>query len=503
MNSRQRFVAPPPAVGLPPAVDLPPAASPLTSQYRTLALTLGDTIGSGERSFAHAATILEQIEKLHSVLAAMQIDAEAMLHDAADSVIGIDSESGELPGGLRSHRSDRIDDRWVSRLEVAAAEFAPLAGISRRTAQSQIADSVAARKSCAPALAALGRCEISARHLAILQYEASRAELNYEQLAQVQAVVLRRPHRMHSVFRQQVRKAIAAVLGSWDFRATRKKSAEQRYFRVEIDGDVAYLSGLVGATEGAAIRETLKQCAKTATPEDPRTHTQKEADTLVALVIGPGAFHRPHTEHWALFDDDGRYLNTRTDESNAVADIVNDIRDLAEQINITIPRVPQSLISISLPVQLLDEANCRGAQIRLASGHLVALGHALLDSRHIIDAELMQMILNDARWRRVVTDPVTHQVLDVGTMVYRPPEGMKRRVRERDQRCQWVGCGRAAEHCDIDHVVPAAVGGSTADHNLQCLCRAHHRLKHQTTWRQSTNADGDRTWISPTNRCYV
>ncbi|MEO6956449.1 MAG: HNH endonuclease [Antricoccus sp.] len=478
-------------------------AGPLTNQYRNRAATLCDTMNSADRNFVHAVTILEQIEKLQAVLAAVQIEAEGMLHDTAGSVIGIDSESSEVPGGLRSHRSDRIDDRWVTRLEVAAAEFAPLAGISRRTAQLQIADAVAARQSCPQALAMLGRSEISAQHLSILQCEASRAELTGEQLRQVQVRVLVQPHRMRSVFRQQVRKAIAAVLGSWNFRATRKKTAAQRYFRVEIDGDMAYLSGLVGATEGAAIRETLKECAKTAAPEDPRTHTQKEADTLVALVIGPGAFHRLHTEHWALFDDDGRYLNTRTDESNDVADIVNDIRDLAAQINITIPRVPQSLISISLPVQLVDESNCLGAHIRLPSGHLVALGDALLDSRHIIDAELMQMILTDARWRRIVADAVGGQVLDVGTTVYRAPEAMKRRVRERDQRCQWVGCSRAAEQCDIDHVVPAAVGGSTADHNLQCLCRAHHRLKHQTTWRQSTVADGSRVWTSPTDRCYV
>ena len=46
---------------------------------------------------------------------------------------------------------------------------------------------------------------------------------------------------------------------------------------------------------------------------------------------------------------------------------------------------------------------------------------------------------------------------------------------------------------DLDHVEPHrddGTGGSTADANLACLCREHHRIKHQTGWRAEIRANG-------------
>lgn len=64
------------------------------------------------------------------------------------------------------------------------------------------------------------------------------------------------------------------------------------------------------------------------------------------------------------------------------------------------------------------------------------------------------------------------------------PKGWHRiraRILKRDGRvCQWpLGtggiCGEAAT--DVDHIVPAALGGGDEDSNLESLCRWHHNQK--------------------------
>ena len=85
---------------------------------------------------------------------------------------------------------------------------------------------------------------------------------------------------------------------------------------------------------------------------------------------------------------------------------------------------------------------------------------------------------------------------------YRPGARMRRRVIRRDQRCRFPGCDRRGRYTDLDHVDPWP-RGPTADHNLQCLCRRHHRAKHEGGWRVTMSAAGRCTWTSPTGRVYV
>ncbi|MCT1665181.1 HNH endonuclease, partial [Corynebacterium sanguinis] len=47
----------------------------------------------------------------------------------------------------------------------------------------------------------------------------------------------------------------------------------------------------------------------------------------------------------------------------------------------------------------------------------------------------------------------------------------------RDGTCVWPGCTRDAQHCQLDHRVPYADGGSTTPANLFSLCQRHHNVK--------------------------
>jgi hypothetical protein len=85
---------------------------------------------------------------------------------------------------------------------------------------------------------------------------------------------------------------------------------------------------------------------------------------------------------------------------------------------------------------------------------------------------------------------------------YTPSAALDRYVRLRDRTCQFPGCNQPAEFTDLDHRIPFATGGRTTAANLWCLCRHHHRLKHEGGWQIHPNPDGTHTWTSPTRRQY-
>ncbi|WP_328334407.1 DUF222 domain-containing protein [Kribbella sp. NBC_00382] len=83
---------------------------------------------------------------------------------------------------------------------------------------------------------------------------------------------------------------------------------------------------------------------------------------------------------------------------------------------------------------------------------------------------------------------------------YVPSAALDRYVRLRDRTCQFPGCNRPAEFTDLDHRTSFAAGGRTTAANLWCLCRHHHRLKHEGGWQIHLTPDGTYTWTSPTGR---
>ncbi|ANN21754.1 hypothetical protein SD37_14065 [Amycolatopsis orientalis] len=108
----------------------------------------------------------------------------------------------------------------------------------------------------------------------------------------------------------------------------------------------------------------------------------------------------------------------------------------------------------------------------------------------------------DTVLRRIVTDPLSGQVLDVGRDRYRPSAGLGEFVRVRDRECRRPGCGRPAQACDLDHVVPWQFGGHTAAGELVDLCRRDHRLKDEPGWVYRLGSDGTLTVTTPTGHSF-
>ncbi len=100
---------------------------------------------------------------------------------------------------------------------------------------------------------------------------------------------------------------------------------------------------------------------------------------------------------------------------------------------------------------------------------------------------------------RLLTDPVTGEILTMDSKQYRPTAALRRWIALTQVTCDFPGCGRRAEHCDLDHAVAWADGGLTTASNLVYRCRKHHRMKHESKWRVEKPPGANvATWISPT-----
>ena len=115
-----------------------------------------------------------------------------------------------------------------------------------------------------------------------------------------------------------------------------------------------------------------------------------------------------------------------------------------------------------------------------------------------ITAPAARLIAGDATWRRILTDPHSGTVLDVGRTTYTPPAALAEHVRTRDRHCRFPGCRQPAG-LDLDHTEPYP-SGPTADCNLAALCRGHHLIKTHTDWQVQQRWEGTLLWTSPTRQ---
>jgi hypothetical protein len=111
---------------------------------------------------------------------------------------------------------------------------------------------------------------------------------------------------------------------------------------------------------------------------------------------------------------------------------------------------------------------------------------------------------------RILTHPITGNVIGIDAKKYRPPADYQNFVKHRDATCRFPGCQRAAETCDIDHVEEYAQGGATNVANLASLCRSHHMLKslgafdleNAVAAAKSGNTTSTLVWTDPFGREY-
>lgn len=119
-----------------------------------------------------------------------------------------------------------------------------------------------------------------------------------------------------------------------------------------------------------------------------------------------------------------------------------------------------------------------------------------------ITADTARRIAADSTLRRLVTDPMTGNPIDLGRK-YKPSKLLRDLVRATQPRCSMIGCSRPAYRCELDHRLEHNRGGDTKPENLQPLCKLHHQLKTKKRWKVGANADDTQTWTSFLGFTYV
>ena len=106
--------------------------------------------------------------------------------------------------------------------------------------------------------------------------------------------------------------------------------------------------------------------------------------------------------------------------------------------------------------------------------------------------------------RRLVTDPVTGVLVDYGTTRYRPDAHLSGLTKARDVTCRYPGCTRNAVYCDDEHCRPFPHGDTSAA-NICRLCRKHHQRKTRGafTYTRPDPTTGTTIWTTPLGFTYL
>jgi hypothetical protein len=229
----------------------------------------------------------------------------------------------------------------------------------------------------------------------------------------------------------------------------RARAADERRVALEPAPDgMAWLSLFLEAERAVAIIERLESLGAESDPDRPdsRTKAQRSVDIAADLLLS------------GTLDDADRRLAAATGRVTA-------------RVTVTVPVL--SLLGVT------DEP-------------------AELDGYGPIDADTARRLAAHApTLQRLLVHPETGAALSYGRENYRAGADLAGYLRVRDGGCRFPGCGRRAGRADLDHSVAWAHGGDTAADNLAHLCRAHHRLKHESGWRLTHEPGGVIRWTSP------
>src|SRR6478609_4892974 len=324
---------------------------------------------------------------------------------------------------------------------------------------------------------------------------------------------------------KQVRADVARALNRVDPEGVADRHRAARDCRVVsrpriLQDGMAGLWAVLPAADAVRVDGMLDALARRSREAgDARTLDQLRADELVDRLLGrsehvvaPDGTVLPSQRGWAHEDLDafgvpagaaGADAPTRAvppdgGESEGEASEAAPVEAAPAHPGHVCPSGPRTVVHVTLSLSTLMGADDEPGDLA---------GYGPIDAQQ---ARAMALDLGSS-WQRIVTDPLSGTVLDVGRTTYRPPAALADHVRHRDKYCTAPGCPVPAARCDLDHTVeyhpppdgsPPRPLGTTCAHNLGPLCRTHHRLKTAGILRVHQPTAGEFVWRTPTGHAF-
>jgi hypothetical protein len=286
---------------------------------------------------------------------------------------------------------------------------------------------------------------------------------------------------------RRLRKLVLLAQGPAAAEAHREGVADRR---VVVDSEAGEI-GLLGLhaylppEQTIAIREKLETKAKelaradrAARDEVKRLNRERSQRIAAGDVDGAG-------------EDGALELPVRRTKDQRIADALAMLLLGADETDPAQPAKPSVAVQVTIDLPTL-------LHLRQNPAELAGYGP--------IPAEIARELAGDASWHRLVHEPVTGYLLDVGDQIYTPGPAMTRFRILRDVRCRFPGSSRNARYSEGDHVEPhrdGGGGGRTSSANLQSLSKLGHIAKTHNGWTVSGDANGELTWTSPNGATYT
>ncbi|MCM3659647.1 HNH endonuclease [Georgenia satyanarayanai] len=441
--------------------------------------------------------------------------------------------------------------------DCAAAELAPRLGITRFAARRMVGDARLFRDKLAQTAQALrlglvnpAKAAVLTRHLAD-----QPADVAWE----VQRVILPdAPHQTPSQLTRAVEKAIIAIDPNRAVQRHRRAREERRvdHPRPLPDG-MASIHAFLPATDAAGFDLALEAAARSAKAAgDSRTIDQLRADVFALMghtALEQGYIGLPEpsdTDAAAAAGTDavpsaeaGGEGSREVDADDGVPAApsaatgtpdLQPVSDYLRMLHMPMGTIGgrRAVIRIDVPLSVLVlPPETQGAFPAYGEcwDHLTADSHAApgaspahdppgdspADDGPLPMAEVAELegygpitpdvaralAMSAGTWQRIVTDPLSGEVLDVGRTRYRPPAALAEFVRARDRSCVIPGCSTPAHSCDLDHVVPFPEGPTSAS-NLGAGCRPDHTIKTLGRFRLEHLGAGTFCWTTPSGHVY-
>jgi hypothetical protein len=284
--------------------------------------------------------------------------------------------------------------------------------------------------------AAFAQGEVGFQHVAVLAHTAEHvgaAAVRKDETSLLQSARTMDPGQFTTVAKNFEHRVDAA--GAL---AEANRAHERRYLHISEPKDgLVRLDGVLDAEGGATLRTALQPFMKPI-KDDTRTYGQRGVDALMELCRQGSGSKR---------DGAG-------------------------------PR-PQLIIRASLDTL----AGTSGAP----AGELEGGG--------TVPAETVQRYACDSAITRITGQgELDHELNHASRTI---PASTRRALAARDHHCVFPGCSRPTIWCDGHHLVWWIKGGATTLPNLALLCRPHHRMVHEESWRLVRHKDGRFTAIPP------